>query len=364
MHMHRALRVLFAGILVLSLTACSGSPGEPADAAATSKRTKLAAAFAELDRQKAPAIVAVSLKGEDLAIKEFGALRDDGVSAERTMVDIGSITKTVTAVAVSKLVEQTRVRLDETLAEVFPVVPADKASVTVKQLLTHTAGLTESVGDDSEVIAREAFVERALASPLIEAPGSRYAYSNVGYSLLAAIIEVRSGRSYEEYLREDVLAPAGVGEIGYLASYDAGRGLRSASGESILDASWGGHDASWHLIGNGGLVTTAKTFVEFLHAFTSGEIIGLDSLELLQHPHVAEEVGGESFYGYGLVVQDVPQLGRIYWHDGGNDVFSAEWSIYADHGDVMFVAGRESSAGESTASEVAGVVRAHLYGAD
>lgn len=342
---------------MLSIAGCRGEIRVPS---AQQEAGDLAAALNELEREKLPVIAAYSRDGAPTVVREFGELRDDGLTAEETLLDIGSITKTVTAVAISKLVDQGKVRLDETLADIFPDVPGDKSKITVEQLLTHSGGLTEAVGDDSEQLDRDDFLARAFASELVVAPGERYAYSNVGYSILAAVIEIRSGRSYEEYLGDDVLSPAGLSGIGYSSSYDDERSLRS-SGGSIVDVSWGGHDASWHLIGNGGLVTTAETFVGFLRALTDGRILSPSSLERLTEPHIAEDDAGSSYYGYGLVVQDIPQAGRFLWHDGGNDAFSAEWFIHVDSEDVFFIAGLDSVPGDGTASAAMSVVREHLY---
>lgn len=354
--MRRLLSVIAALVLVLTVSGCRGEAGEPSGAESRSSGCRLETALEELDRRKLPVIVAYSRDGEEPAVQEFGLLRVDGLAPEETLVDIGSITKTVTAVAISKLVDQGKIRLDETLGDVLSDVPTDKSAITAKQLLTHSGGLAEAVGDDSEQLDRDDFLARAFASELVQAPGAGYAYSNVGYSILAAVIEIRSGRSYEEYLHEEVLSPAGLGDIGYLSSYDDARSLRSSSG-SIYDASWGGHDASWHLIGNGGLVTTAETFVAFLQALTDGTILSSSSLEQLTKPHIAEDDGGSSFYGFGLVVQDVPDVGRFLWHDGGNDVFSAEWSMLVDSQDVFFVAGLDETPGAGTASEAMSIVR-------
>ncbi|WP_407360578.1 serine hydrolase domain-containing protein [Microbacterium sp. LBN7] len=359
--MSRLVRGLSLTVLVLAITGCASAPAP--EASSPSRLSNLEAAYGALDRADASVVTAVSVEGAPVAVREFGALQEDSIPAEKTLVDIGSITKTVTAVAISKLVDQSGVRLDEKLAEIFSGVPDDKSDITVEQLLTHSSGLPESVGDDFEQIDRDELLRRAFASPSIEIPGTRYAYSNVGYSILAAIIEVRSGKSYEEYLRDEVLAPAGIGGIGYLSEYVDELSMRSTSGESVREASWGAHEVSWNLVGNGGLVTTAPTFVRFLQELTSGGLLSPASLDRLQQPHIAEDDAGSSFYGYGLVVQDVPDLGRIYWHDGGNDVFSAEWSLYADHGDVIFTAGVDAAPGESAAGAAASVLREHLYGA-
>ena len=72
-------------------------------------------------------------------------------------------------------------------------MPADKRAITLHDLLTHTAGLVEGLGGDYEPLSREDMVAGALASKLVSTPGAEYHYSNVGYSLLAAIIEKVSG---------------------------------------------------------------------------------------------------------------------------------------------------------------------------
>jgi hypothetical protein len=94
---------------------------------------------------------------------------------------------------------------------------------------------------------------------------------------------------------------------------------------------------------------------------TAGRIVPLDLVKLGQTEHVAESNSGESHYGYGVVVQKKPKLGRFYWHDGGNEVFSAKWIDYLDQGDVIFTAAANSAHGD--AIEVLSVVEKHLYGA-
>jgi CubicO group peptidase (beta-lactamase class C family) len=339
------------------------------DVRGTPPGDRLVAAFAELEQSGVAAIVAISQDGGPIVIREFGALQDDGIPAGSTQVDIGSITKTVTAVMVLKLVAQGGVQLDETLSEIFPDVPADKAKVTVHHLLTHAAGFVDSVGDDAEPLGREAFLDRAFATPLVSAPGERYNYSNVGFAILAAIIEERSGRSYDDYLQEDVLGGTGLENTGYMSVYDDARSLRAvgtqdfpqSDGQSIMEASWGGHAPFWNLIGNGGLVSTAEEFIRFRQLVTAGRIIPAELVAQSQVKHIPEDEAGTSYYGYGLVVQDDSGVGRIYWHDGGNGIFSAEWVDFANQGDIIFVAAADSAAGDAFSATP--VMFDHLYGA-
>lgn len=323
---------------------------------------RLESAFAELQARDKPVLVAVSYHGGAIVTREFGALRRDGIAPEDTLVDLNSVTKTITAIMVCKLVEQHALAFHQKLGSLLPGVPAEKAGITIHQLLTHTAGFREAVGDDDELLSREAFVRRALATPLIARPGKRYHYSNVGYGLLAAIVEARTGARYEDFLRDELLNASGIAPMGYASVYADARSMRSSRGGSIREESWGGHDPGWNLIGNGGLVTTAPTMLRFLQALDEGRLISGELLERARRPHVLEQLGGDSYYGYGLVVQDVDELGLTRRHDGGNDVYSAQWLELVERGDLIFTAGADTDE-EGSAFEAMLVMVRHLYGA-
>jgi CubicO group peptidase (beta-lactamase class C family) len=133
-----------------------------------------------------------------------------------TLFDMGSITKGFTATAIALLQAEGRLSLDQTLSVYFPDAPADKGGITIEQLLTHTAGLIDLTNpNDYLVISRDDFLRDLFNSPLVAAPGEKWAYSNAGYSVLAAIVEVVSGLPYEQFLRERILAPAGMPDTGY-----------------------------------------------------------------------------------------------------------------------------------------------------
>ena len=140
-----------------------------------------------------------------------------------TVYDIGSVSKQFTAAAVLRLQMQGRLRVADPVDRFFDGVPEDKRRITVRHLLTHTAGLVDSLGDDYDPLTRQAMITGALSSGLRTRPGARYHYSNVGYSLLAAIIEKASGMGYEDYLAQELFAPAGMSQTGYvLPDWDPG----------------------------------------------------------------------------------------------------------------------------------------------
>lgn len=302
------------------------------------------------------AVVAISRRGGEITVTDFGRYRDDGIMPDEVLVDVGSITKTVTGVLVARAVDDGLVRLDETLGEIFPDAPADKAGITVLQLLTHDAGLVDAVGDDAEVLSRQQFVDRVFAIPLADAPGDGYEYSNVGYGMLAAILEERSAVSYDAYL-DSVLA--GI-EVGYAGIYEDGRSARATDGRTVHDASWGGHDASWNLIGNGGLVARPSAIIRLRQDIESGAVLSPEMIAALQQPYLPEGLGAATSYGFGLVVDERPEVGTILWHDGGNEVFSAFWLEVPDRDDVVFVAASNSERGDAVT--VINALAGELYG--
>jgi CubicO group peptidase (beta-lactamase class C family) len=309
---------------------------------------RVRAALAELGESELSLIVGVKRRDAPLLLREFGAPREDGILPGSTQIDLNSITKTVTGVATLKLAEQGKIGLNQVLGELFYEVPADKVGISIHQLLTHSAGFEESLGEDDEPLTRDAFLARAFAARLRSEPGQLYGYSNVGFSLLAAIIELGSGKSYDRYLREEVFRGLELPDTGYRSVYEDSRSLRTRQGATIQQASWGGPEPFWNLIGNGGLVSSAADFVAFREAVVAGRIVSPEWVALSQQKHIEEDEAGTSHYGYGLVVQDLPQVGRVYWHDGGNDVFSSVWYELADPGVLLFIAAADNPSGGAT----------------
>jgi CubicO group peptidase (beta-lactamase class C family)/DNA-binding beta-propeller fold protein YncE len=127
---------------------------------------------------------------------------------------IASISKQFAAAAILKLEEDGKLSLEDRISRFFPRAPQDKQSITVHQLLTHTAGLQQQYAADG-VVERDRAVAAILAQPLARPPGGEFGYSNDAYNLIAAIVEIVSGKPYEAYLRENLLEPAGLVHTGF-----------------------------------------------------------------------------------------------------------------------------------------------------
>ena len=280
--------------------------------------------------------VLVARKGEVLLHQGYGlADRDRGVPyTVDTVSTVGSITKQFTAAAVMALVEDGRLALDDPLTDFFDGVPEDKRAITVHQLLTHSAGFRGAIGDDLERIGRDAYLQQAMASPLQFTPGSRYDYSNVGYSILAAILEKVSGKAYEEVLRDEIVAPAGLRDTGYQRAGVERRRLAVGvqDGErwgTIAERTWGDEGPGWHLVGNGGIVSTVADLYRWHLALQSGAVLSAESRRKIFTPWIREGEDADSFYGYGWAIWlDESEQPRLIAHNGGNGIFAADFLYY------------------------------------
>jgi CubicO group peptidase (beta-lactamase class C family) len=230
-----------------------------------------------------------------------------------TGFDIGSLVKPITGSAVLKLEEMGKLATSDTLARFFPDAPADKREITVMQVLTHTAGMQDLFGGDYEVVSRDWILEKIMNAPLIAAPGTREEYSNSGYSLLAIIIEEVSGRPYEEFVRDEVLAPAGVHRLGYVlpgwANDELAVGYRrdGARWGTPIDHPWADDGPAWNLRGNGGMLSTAEEMGRWYEALFDGKVLGPEVLE--------------KYYSYGA--GESPTVGGLALaHAGGNGIFN------------------------------------------
>ncbi len=289
--------------------------------------------------------VVVARAGEIVLANGYGwADRDARVPAtEDTAFSTGSITKQFTAAAIMVLAEQGRLSTEDPITRHFEGVPADKQGITLHHLLTHTAGFPGAIGDDYAPVGREEFVRLAMEAPLKSPPGERYRYSNVGYSLLGAIVEQISGMGYERFLRRHLFEPAGMTQTGYrLPEYQRlAHGYRDGQDwGTMLDQNWAEDGPYWHLRANGGIVSTPMDMYRWMQALRSGEIVSDASREKMFTPF-AEEDGAGSHYGYGWSIADT-RWGRLITHNGGNGIFRAELQWFVEPDVFVYICGSRS----------------------
>lgn len=249
-----------------------------------------------------------------------------------TIFDIGSLTKQFTATAILRLELDSKLQVTDPISKHLKDVPADKRRITIHHLLTHTSGMPMDLGGDYEKVSRDEFLQRAMSAKLNSLPGERHAYSNAGYSILGAIVEIASGQSYETFLRERLFVPAGMSSTGY--TFSGPISTRLARGY-IGGRDWGigaekaaetGGDF-WNLIGNGGIHSTVGDMHRWMSVLHEGKVLTKDARQKLFQPYVIAienyRNSGTLHYAYGWYVWKQPSGKTMIWHLGGNGIFNA-----------------------------------------
>jgi D-alanyl-D-alanine carboxypeptidase len=208
-----------------TLLLCLATFGVPAGAAAAP-----AAAGSELARyadklmaerypaDKPGAAILVAKDGNVLLRKGYGlAEMELGVPVRPEMVfELGSVTKQFTATAILMLQERGKLSIQDEITKYLPDYPTHGEKITLEHLLTHVSGIPSYTGlpEWFPKLREDLTVDQLIAlfkdKPLEFHPGERWAYDNSGYILLGAVIEKASGKSYEDFIEQEIFAPLGM----------------------------------------------------------------------------------------------------------------------------------------------------------
>ncbi len=352
---------IFAAALAVALAACgpgaSQTPPASIDATAPlTPRPSIAEARARV-AAKWEAIKATGFSGavrfdigEDTLLRAGAGFADPTTRrpfTPETQFEIGSLTKPITAAGILRLQDQGKLKVSDPLSKFFPGLAADKGAITLHQLMTHSSGLGDLAPGDSgdlEPIGRDAQMARVFAAPLDYRPGERTSYSNVGYSVLAAVIEKVTGEPYETWLRREVLARGGAPHMGYISAFNLAGAARTREGIDILTCCWGRGGPYWNLVGNGGLVATLDEFVAWRKAFAHGRVVSPAAVTAAGTGWIAgnEGPGAE---GYGWIIGRSPTRGPVHMAAGGNAWFETYMAYYPAFDMVVLVTTNTKNAG-------------------
>jgi len=270
-----------------------------------------------------------------------------------TLASIGSITKAFTASAIMKLVEQNKLSLDDQLRKYFPTIPADKAIITIQQLLTHSSGFHEFLkqdGGDYEKINTEEFLKRAFAEPLAFKPGEKAVYTNVGFSILGIIIEQVSGLDYEQFLQTNLFQPLGIKNIGYHYPVKSNETIAIGYQSGKI---WGTHQQHfekagggpyWNLKANGGLEVSLDEMFLWVNSFANHTILSESNIQKMFNAYIQEEgYNGLSSFGYGCNISQSRRNTKMVMNGGSNGIYFARIVRLPEEGLVFYMVTNESA---------------------
>jgi CubicO group peptidase (beta-lactamase class C family) len=179
----------------------------------------------EMSKQHIPGLaLLVSRGGEVIRAQGYGMSNVElqvPVKPE-TIFQSGSVGKQFTATAVMMLVEQGKIGLEDPLTKYFPDAPAAWQKVTVRELLSHTAGFTDyPKGFDFRKDYTEQELLKIVESiPFAFQPGTKWSYSNLGYLTLGILIHRVTSEFYGDFLRERIFQPLGMNTTRIISEAD------------------------------------------------------------------------------------------------------------------------------------------------
>lgn len=282
--------------------------------------------------------VLIEIDGEKVISKGYGFknLELNEKNTPNTIFDIGSLTKQFTASAILKLEMQGKLSTTDTITKYFQNVPVDKSTITIHDLLRHQSGLQSNVGDDYEPISETDFIDTLMRSPLQFKTGSDFSYSNIGYSLLALIIERVTEQTYEQYLYENLWKPSGMEQTGYSRpNFDTdliaiGYGKNNIIWGKPTDKRWNGKAPYLHLLGNGGILSTSEDMFKWHKSLMTENVLSNEAKEKLYHPSIRKNENNNSIYAYGWDVSKTNRNTFRVWHNGTNNIFYADFMRFID----------------------------------
>jgi CubicO group peptidase (beta-lactamase class C family) len=265
-----------------------------------------------------------------------------------SLLRIGSVSKLLTAAAAVRLVAKGRLDLDAPVGRYLPDVPADKTTLTARQLAGHLGGIrhygrneyfnTRPFSNVSETI--EIFLRDSLLSP----PGNKQLYSSYGFNLLGSVIQAASGNEFREIVRTEVTEPLGMKSTMVEASLP--RGMRPAGfyvkSQGALHVA-PGVDLSdrWP---SGGYLSTASDLVRFGLGILDASYLSDDLRRQLFTPQ-ATSLGMVTNVGLAWRVA-LDSAGRRFVHHGGETTGGRAFLlVYPEERVVVVLLANQSSAG-------------------
>ncbi len=246
---------------------------------------------AQLGPRRLPGVSLVVVKdGRIVKAAGYGlaSLELNAPASERTVYEIGSISKQFTANAVLLLAEDGKLSLDDPLSKYLQRTPPEWSAITVRQVLTHTAGLPDfDIGNIGFSYRREyteaEFVDLLAARPLEFKPGERWNYTN-GFPLLGIVIERASGMPYVDFVRTRIFEKLGLASARFKASTDVVP--HRADGYVYKDGAYRHGEALRPALiaPNGGVMINVLDFAAWDIAITSGRLLSPVSLSAMTTP--------------------------------------------------------------------------------
>src|SRR6202048_1245109 len=305
---------------------------------------------AEMAKQHAPGLALLVSRGGKMVPAEGVGLANVELqmgAKPETIFQSGSVGKQFTATAVMMLVEEGKIGLEDPLTKYFPDAPARWKRVTIRQLLSHTAGFTDYPKNfDMRKDYTEAELLKIVESiPLAFTPGTSWSYSNLGFLTLGIVIHRVTGEFYGDFLQERIFRPLGMSTTRIISEADIvpnrSAGYRLLNGK-LKNQEW--VSPTLNTTADGSLYFSIMDLAKWDAALDTEKLLKQSSFE--QMWTVAKLTNGQSNSGqYGFAWFIEAKGGhRVLHHSGAWQGFETHISRYIDDKLTVVVLGNLAGA--------------------
>ena len=322
-----------------------------------------------------PGAIVLVAKGDSIICDRAYGMADlerDIPMTDTAMLNICSISKQFSAVALLKLEEDGRLELDDPIVKFVPALQSPQfRKITLEHLLSHTSGIPDTRPRTDEEWRRYISKHESRFSNCREyklysltgestrylndldtfafEPGTAYEYQNPTYQLVSRIVEDAGREHFVPWMEKNIFAPAGLEHTVYFApSKDQSKFAHAytpAEGENIYHY-WRSDDGRWEECdygeadffptkADGGVYTTALDFLKWTKALFGGKVIGDSALAKAITPVVATDIPDTS-YGLGFFIERRQGKPRKIFHTGDNGGFLTV-EAYFPEADVFYL---------------------------
>jgi CubicO group peptidase (beta-lactamase class C family) len=305
----------------------------------------------QMQEMRIPGAALGIVKGDEIVhLEGFGDADDSGRKVTlQTPFKIGSMSKSFTALAIMQLVDDGKVDLEAPVQRYIPwfrVADSEASSrITVRRLLNQTSGIPTSAGltymhkGDSSNDALEKEVRAMSNVELTHPPGEVYQYSNLNYTTLGLIVQMVSGESYEQYVKEHILTPLGMKNSFMFLPEAERHGLATGHQFWFGRPFPGGGLVYNRAITPAGLITSdARDMSRYLIAqldegrYEGAQVLSAEGIAKLHRGTI--DMGGKSSYAMGWIDGEIDGV-PVVWHNGDPGDFHAtmvlvpksEWGV-------------------------------------
>lgn len=326
-------------------TTASAEPTTKSESAFFADNDSIKEALNDLETADFSGIVYAERDGKPAAVYTKGKLYNDKEITIDTPMPVGSVSKQFCAAAIMVLQEQGKLSVTDKLDKYYPEYK-EAGRITLHNMLSNRSGipnldektpLDDITHEHTDKENTEILLKWVFEQPLLFEPDSEYRYSNFNFFLLGNIVEKISGKTYIEFLRENIFKPLGMNHTGSVDELKNSPDWAKEFSYELTDFIPVGIMPGL-CKGAGDIISNAADMTTWLHALPEGKVVSKDSYKAM----TTDYTNTTDHYGYGLMTEMSSGIG----HFGLTGHFTACDYFCVDEKLTLFMA--SNSAGQST----------------